>query len=317
MRERRRSPLPRTSLAGALLLSAASLVPAHPAGAQAVELRWGFEPGAEHLYRVVQEAETVVPGAETVQHQSLVMRKEVLEVGNDGTADLRVTYESVRHRQEGPMGVQEYDSEADDPPEAGPLAALPVLVGRSFEMTLSPSGEVRAVRGTDDFIEEMVDALGGAAPDEAAAERARQALEATFGEEGLAALLDQGMQSLPADPVAPGEEWSEVVGVQSPLGTIDSEYRYTLERVAEEAGSRVAVVSVEGTIGEMEPDPAGPMAEMADLVEASGGEMAGELRFDVDRGLLVWSVVEGTTRMELMGQELEVTTHHEMELIEG
>lgn len=288
--------------------------------AQAVELRWGMEAGEEYIYRMAQEGRSEMGAmGEMRQLQELTMRKEVLEVTGNGHTDLRVSYESVRHEQDGPMGSQSYDSEEDEAPAEGELAIMAALMDQSFELTMDPLGDVTHVHGMEGFVAEMAETVTEGVGDPQAAQQAREVLEGTFGDEGMASLMQQGIQTLPAQAVEVGDTWTEDLSVPTPMGTVDSEYDYELVELLDEGAGTVARIEFEGRLEGISPDEAGdgPMAQMAALVEGGEGDVEGYLLFNVDRGILVRTVVESTMMIEAMGQQIDVSNHHEMELVEG
>lgn len=307
--------------AGALLFPAPTALPgsvawtavsgAAPLAAQSVELRWKLEPGSVVVYRQAQETTSATPMGEITQSQSTVVRQEVLGVGPDGEADIRVTHESLSFEQDGPMGRQSWDSESDEDPADPAMAMAASLVGRSFEMTMAPDGRILRVAGMEDVLDEM---LAGISDDPAVAAQARGMMESMFGEEGLETMMQQSMQPLPHGSVAPGHEWDHTLSVRMPFGTISSEYRYVLREVTTEGGRQVAKIDLTGTMGSLDPDPSNPMAGM---MEMSGGEMSGEITFDIDRGLLLRSSVSTAMTMSVMQQSMAMNSTQEMELVDG
>lgn len=306
---------------GALVVSgmALALMGADPGPleGQAVELRWGLEAGDDHRYRMTQEARTGMGAmGHVTQTQELTMRMEVLAADAGGTTDVRISYESVRHQQDGPMGSQSYDSDEDERPDQGELAVLAHLLDQTFELTMDSRGDVREVRGMDGFVDEMAEIIAQGAGEPHDPAQAREVLEGTFGDESMASLMQQGIQSLPEDPVEAGDSWTLDMAVPTPFGTVSSEYHYHLEEIETLDGRRLARISVEGNMEEFRVEAAdGPMAQIAAMMEDSEGEMHGHLLFDPDRGLLVESVMESTLSMDAMGQQVDVETTQEMELI--
>lgn len=297
-----------------LVILVGGLVAVHsvpgPLVGQEVELRWDFRPGHEHLYEMTQVTETNTPNGPVTQTQTQRLRHTVLERYADDSARLRVTTDHVTVVAETPMGTQEFDS-AD--PDAGSqeLAVLGGLVGMSFEMVMGADGRVREVSGLAEMVEEMVQELSRDQPEGAG--QMRQIMEGMFGEESVQSTMQQGTQMLPSEPVTPGAEWDFSHTQPVGFGTVESESRFTLLDVVEEDGTAWAHIGVEGSIGGFQPDPDNPMAEM---IEISGGDVEGESRFDLGRGVLTWSEVTSTIRMNAMGQSISTHTTVEMELVE-
>lgn len=277
---------------------------------QEVELRWDLRPGHEHLYRMTQVTETNTPNGPVTQTQTQRLRHTVLERYDDDSARLRVTTDHVTVVAETPMGTQEFDSA--DPDAGSPeLAVLGGLVGMSFEMVLGADGRVREVSGLTEMVEEMVQELSRDQPEGAG--QMRQMMEGMFGEESVQSTMQQGTQLLPSEPVTPGAEWNFSHTQPVGFGTVESESRFTLRDVVEEDGTAWARIGVEGSMGGFQPAEDNPMAQM---IEISGGDLEGESRFDLDRGVLAWSEVTSTIRMRTMGQSISTRTTVEMELVE-
>lgn len=297
------------------VLGAALLGPLVPAtlNAQEVELRLKFEPGADRLYRQVQTTRSSAAIGESSQTQTTTLRQQVLAVAEDGAADVRVTYESIQLVQDGPMGHQEFDSESGEPP-AGPMGMmLSRLVGVSFDATIAPDGEVRTVAGVDRMIEAIATGVASESPETAAT--IRPMLERMFTEESMRSMMQPGTQTLPDGPVAAGATWRDTSSVELPFGTLRSDADYTLKEVVTEQSRRVARIGMRGTIGELEPNSDSPMAAAG--MDISGGEMTGEIDFDVDQGLMLRSTLKMNMDMSAGGQSMPTETTVEMTLIEG
>ena len=287
---------------------------------QEVDFQWDLEEGESLVYRMVQEGQSTLGAmGDVTQRQELTMRQDVLGVGADGQLDLRVSYESLRHEQDGPMGSETFDSQVDDPPEGGELAVVAGLVGRSFELTIAPWGEVLTVQGMDGFVNEMAEELARTTPGIDSPQEARGFLEMAVGDEAMAALMEQGIQSLPQDPISVGDTWTQAVEVPTAFGNVASEYRYELEEVTEEDGTRIARVRMDGTMDGLVTDESveGPLGQAADLMEGSEGELSGSFVFDLDRGRMLHSFVESSMVTEAAGQTIDVQNEFLTELLEG
>jgi hypothetical protein len=310
-RPRPRTRSPRSSAGALLVLSVVLVAACDTAYGEPVELRWQLEAGETRLYRQVQTSRTATPMGEMVQTQTVLFREHVAAVGDDGVARVRVTYESMHVVQDGPMGRQEFDSREPAAGDPG-LALLGVLTGRSFEMRLAPDGSVLDVSGLDDMMEDVLAAALADAPPEVA-DQIRRTLEAMFSDESMKSMMQQGKQILPTAELAPGSEWSHEVVVTLPFGTATHANTYTLRRVTQEGGRRVARIQVDGTVGAMQPDPHHPLFA---TIEFLGGTTTGELYFDVERGVVIRSSVSTTLSVRAMGEEMETRSDHQMELVD-
>ncbi len=277
---------------------------------QEVELRWQFQPGQELVYELTQVSDTETPTGTVTQTQVQTQRYTVLDVADDGTARLGITTDRLRVVAETPMGRQEFDSE-DPAAGSAELAMLGGMVGMSFEMTLGSDGRVEEVSGLDQMVDEMVEQMAQENP--GAAGQMREMMEGMFGEDAMESTMQQGVQPLPRDPVAPGGGWEFSLTQPLGFGSLRTEAVYTLREVVEDEGRSVARIDVEGSIGDFEPEEGHPMGGM---LEVSDGDLTGEIHFDIEAGVLSWSEVVTTIRMEAMGQGMTTRTSQQMELKE-
>jgi hypothetical protein len=279
-----------------LALLLAAVAPASTVAAQEVTLGWRFQPGDVHRY---------------MQTQTTRIRHDVVRVARDGAADLRVTQEALRVVQDGPMGRQEFDSENGVEPDDPGMRFLSMLTGRSFEMTLAPDGEVRRVAGMEVLVDDIMAPIMEQSPE--MAEQIRDMLENMFDEERWRALMQQGIQTVPTGPVAPGAEWSWEFELDLAFGTSRANYAYRLEDVVVRDARRVARIGMSGSIGDIEIAADNPMAA---LMEVSAGAVTGTMEFDVDRGVLLRASSISTMTMSSMGTSMSVETTLATELLE-
>lgn len=300
-------------LAAGALASGPACAPSSSASPGAVTLAWQFRPGDVHTYLMTQHSRTAIPMGDMMQTQTIRVRQEVLRVADDGTADVRVTYDAIRSVQDGPMGREEYDSEAVGEPTGPMERMLAMMVGASYEVTMAPDGEVLRVSGVEEFLQAMMDVARGEWPADAG--EMQDAIESSFDAERLAAHMQQQVHVLPSAPVSPGDEWSAELTVHMPFGAVQAVYAYRLDDVVTRHGRRVALIAMTGSTGEMEVDPGNPMAAMLEM-EISAGDIDGTIEFDVDRGLLLGMSATTAMTVSAMGMAMPVETTSEMERIE-
>jgi hypothetical protein len=297
----RRSASPSTRSGVALMAVAAGTLLAGLAPvaveAQAVELRYQFPQGMDLRYEMVQRSTTSFPGlGEMVQTMRQGMRMEVVEQVPPDGALVRNTVESIRMELVSPMGSQSYDSAEGAPtdPAMRPLAAM---VGMASEAVMSTDGRVLEAGDLSEILERMTEDMD---PEAVAL------LEATMGAEAVENLFAQNFQSLPAGPVSPGESWDYAMSLPAPgLGTLETRFVHTLERVESRGGIQVALVAITGSLGGLMPDPDSPMAGM---MQFEGGDISGRMEFDLTNGRILESVTTTLMRMGVMGQSMESET---------
>jgi hypothetical protein len=269
------------------------------AEAQAVELRYQFPQGMDLRYEMVQRSSTSLPGGmgEMVQTMRQGMRMEVVEQVPPDGALVRNTVESIRMELVSPMGNQSYDSAEGETPSDPAMRPLAAMVGMASEAVMSTDGRVLEAGDLSEILERMAEDMD---PEAVAL------LEGTLGAEAVENLFAQNFQSLPAGPVSPGESWDYTISLPAPgLGTLETRFVHTLERVESRGGVQVALVAITGSLGGLVPDPDSPMAGM---MQFEGGDISGRMEFDLTNGRILESVTTTLMRMGVMGQSMESET---------
>jgi hypothetical protein len=174
------------------------------------------------------------------------------------------------------MGKVEYDSA--HPPTEIPLGAegFSALVGQSVSVHLGPDGEIKEIRGLDEFYEKMVDALELEDPEKEA--QLLQAFRQQFGEEAMKAQFGDLMAYVPPEPVHVGDSWTSkmVLTTIMPM-VVDTEY--TLLSI----DGGVATLSVESTIS---PNPDGGFVDFGlfKIGYSVSGKQQGHVEVDILTG---------------------------------
>jgi hypothetical protein len=308
----RRVPAPATpsramlglfAVAGGILFGGLTPVAAE---AQAVELRYQFPAGMDLRYEMVQRSSTAMPGGmgDMVQTMRQGLRMEVVgQVPPDG-ARVRNTVESIRMELISPMGNQTFDSSEETAPSDPAMRPLASMVGMSTEAVLSTDGRVLDAGDMSEVLARM----GEDVDPQVVAE-----LEAFMGAEAVENFFAQSFQSLPAEPVSPGESWDYALTLPAPgLGTLETRFIHTLERVENRGGVQVAHVAISGTLGGLQPDPDSPMAGM---MQFEGGDVDGRMEFDMTNGRVMESVMNTVMRMGVMGQSIASNTEVTLRLV--
>jgi len=271
-------------------LTAALLVGAiAPADAQEITLRLRPEEG--RTYRLLSvndiEARQSIMGQTMDNHQVMtgVMAYEILSVNSDGQASVRVTYESMKLQQDGPMGRIEYDS--SDPPEVMDEAtrAYSVMVGKTFHMKLNADGSVSEVEGMDALMDELLSDMPGSEVLPGMMEDIRDSMEGIFDEKMFETGL--GGISFPVRGLSIGDSWTATSAAQG-LVPISLTTTWTLS----DRRDGVAHLDVRSVVGKGEPEmiKMGPMSMTYDM----SGESLGTAQVDETSGWMIRSRLEGT-----------------------
>ncbi|TVP42540.1 MAG: hypothetical protein EA350_15390 [Gemmatimonadales bacterium] len=291
------------AVAGGLLLAGLAPVAAE---AQAVQLRYQFPDGMDLRYEMVQRSSTSLPGGmgDMVQTLRQELRMQVVERVEPDAALVRSTVEAIRMELVSAMGNQTYDSSEGGTPADPALRPLAAMVGMASEAVLGTDG--RVIEAGD--LSEVLERMGEEVDPEIAAQ-----LEAFMGAEAVENLFAQNFQAFPADAVSPGESWNHSMSLPAPgLGTLETRFVHTLERVEDRGGVQVAHVAISGTMGGLQPDPDSPMAGM---MQFEGGDMSGRMEFDLTNGRILESVVTTLMSMGVMGQTMASETEVTLRLV--
>ncbi len=263
-------------------------------GAKKLDLRLRLEAGQSYGAKMVADQTiTQTLGGQTqtmTQTIGMAYTYDVQSVDADGTMQIKVTYDWILYKQDGPMGTVSYDSA--NPPATVPEAALgyAALVGRGFSMRLKPNGEIAEVQGVDEMLDQMLDALGvppGSARDELAA-----SMQSQFGDEAMKESFEKAALFYPDKPVGIGDSWSKVISVETGIPMV-LDTTWTLK--ARKGG--VATVETRSAI---QRNPKAQPVEMAGttFTYEMSGEQSGTMQLDEKTGWLLG----GTLKQNMAGQ---------------
>ncbi len=212
------------------------------------------------------------------------MRYDVTDRASDaGGTWVAMTYEGIKYKMDGPMGLTDYDSA--NPPAEVPMMAkgMAALVGQSLQIEFLPSGEVGEIEGVAVMMDKMIDAFD--LPEGPAKENMKTTMEMQFNEEMIEQMVAATAGMYPGRPVSRGDTWDEAVtlGGMMPM-QIDMDY--TLN----DFDADTATV---GVTGKITPHPGAQPVLMGgmEMDAAFTGEQAGSVVFDRAMGFLISSEV--------------------------
>ncbi len=268
-----------------------------------VELRWRYAKGDVLRYAMIQRVSTDAGGV-PVRQQVSTLAFEVTDVGPTGTVTLRALYEAVAARA---SGIQEYDfdSEKDKEPPDDPAARMmATLVGQSFTLRMGADGKVLEVKGYDKVADAMSRAVAG---DDAAKERARQALGQMFSDEAFRSRMQQLAPPLPEGKVRKGDSWSNDFSISLPLvGRVNYGIRSRLAGVNDGDAAIEQEIRLEFKGGDDRDNP------LAGQVEAKDARGKSNCVFSIARGRIVSQ--KAAIDMVLVMGKTSVPVHAETEL---
>jgi len=219
--------------------------------------------------------------------------KQVESASDDGVK-VTMTFDRAMQKVDSPMMEAAFDSDApggDDESQA--IAdSLNAMIGGKFKLDIGNDGEVKKCTGMGEILDKVEDA-GTGSPftmqlrNELTDERAR----VTYGE--------QLYLMYPNKEVKVGDTWKKVHRDTIPqVGKTVSHYEYKLDRISEENGHKVAVITY---TNDVEKDNSGkPAGEMPGMSTKLKGSFTGTVTFDIDRGEVIRSESKGTSKVEMI-----------------
>jgi hypothetical protein len=259
-----------------LFLGLSSFAP--EANPQAYTLRLNLETGDTYTMETItdQVINQVINGMEQeiLQKTGYVHRYEVMGRAGENYR-LQVTYEAIVYEQETggrKISYDSRDSAAQVPMQAKGFAGL---VDESFEMVLSPTGELVELSGMDQMIDKVV---ANMELPEAVRAQVRTMLEDQMGNQSMKSNMAQAMAFFPEQPVDPGDTWSS----QSQLRTsmiLDLDTQYELLKV--EDGR--AYLGLKGTM-DSAPDAEPSVMMGMQMTFDMAGDQSGTIVVDLDTG---------------------------------
>ncbi|MEN7546346.1 DUF6263 family protein [Rapidithrix thailandica] len=212
---------------------------------------------------------------------------EVLEVDPNKNYRIKVTYERVRYEQKGnPMGDVAYDSGNPSQELNDQVKSYAALVGQGFQLTVTPTGKIKEVRGADELLTNMVDSYDNL--EETQKEQLKQTLSKQFGNEAIRENMAFVFDIYPEEKVSVGDEWSKTLSLTSALGLkLTNTWKLValnggvaevqVKSVAENAGG--SGMEVPG-VGKMNYNLSGTQEGMLSLDQKSGWTKGAEVKQD-------------------------------------
>jgi len=216
--------------------------------AEKIDLKLRLKPGQKYGVRVITDQKI----SQTMQEQEqkidyltdMGMGFEVLAVDADGTASVKITYQTIRAKMSGTMGMIEYDSTetdaavGEDDTEKQMIGQMfEGMVGLSFVMKVNTQGKVVEVKGFKEMMQQMAEKIG--ADDPAENEEIKEFLKNFLSEDKVKMMGSNMSLAFPSQPVGIGDSWTdkETMSVGFP---IEIDNTYTLK----ESKNGVAIVDI-------------------------------------------------------------------------
>jgi len=239
----------RNRMVGASLVVLTVLfVSAQAFSADKVVLRHVYKAGEKYLAVISQDTDInqQPPGGGNPvaikQTMRMDMSMNVLSVADDGTADVKVTYDHVALKQDSPYGKTDYDSadpgkkDANDPV----LVGFKALLGQSLTMTITRRGEVKKVQG----INKIIDAVLEQVPAGEQREAARRQVGQMMNEEHFSEQMSGLGVTFPEEAIGVGDAWDREQKMDLGFVNLVVKTNYKIDRMVGDAVEMTVVGTV-------------------------------------------------------------------------
>lgn len=270
-------------------------------GAKAL-FRWKFKPGEKLVWNMDQSVEmSMIVGKmpiTTTMDYEFSMSWAINEVSPEGDAQCSLAIDQIVMRMK--IAEQEivFNTNNKDAKPEGPLAAAAdvfyALVGLTYDLTMTPRGEVKAVDFNDAAREKLK---------KLQANPAMGQLAQMFSAEGLKQMIGQASSMFPEEEVAVGQTWEIAQEVKNPLlGSQKTTAKMKYEGVEDVEGRPLDKISVD-----MQMNLGDLKLPNVDKFEMTNQENRQVIYFDREAGRLsaTETISHMTMKITAMGQSLE------------
>ena len=212
--------------------------PGSKSTSDAVELKFNLEKGKTYVYAMKthfdMNMEMMGKKMETGGDVDFGFKMKVEDVDAQGNRMLSNTYDAIRFRMNA-MGVDMgYDSKnTGDTTKESMMSGMfrkifSGMVGKTFKMTMSPSGEVSKIEGLTEMVQSMSEHLD--LPENMREKMSGQFKE-SFNEEQIKQSFQQGFGFYPGKPVKPGDSWTKNMKTNMNKMAMDVDTKYTVKEI--------------------------------------------------------------------------------------
>ena len=249
--------------------------------ADSIELRLRWEEGAVYELSTTsdQVIEQTIAGRQNKIEQKITMNYtfSVKDVDDSGTATVSIVYDAVKMQQRMSNGMAfSYDSTDTDAPVPAAAKGFAGLVGRGFELSMTPEGKVTEIQGVDAMIDALIEGMDQVNP--AMKSQMRDAFKRQFGETAIRENMENMMGFYPDEKVAVGDSWESSMRLTSAMPA-EINAKWTLKERFD-GKVRIDMASTVEPLEDAEPMDMGPMQLKYEL----SGEQNGYLVLDEKTG---------------------------------
>lgn len=275
-------------------------------GPVASKLAFGLKAGDTLRYETNTKQSIAMPMGNQIQDITQENTWKVLAVDADGTATVEITIDVVKAHLENAMtGTTDFDSTAENAAEQANdpgLASFVALLGKSFQMKLTPRGKVVEVAGFYELMEAaMKDGMMWGM------------IKDAFSNKAMASNMQAGWCEFPDKDYAKGDTWTSTGKMTLPMmGDLTINNAYEIIDVVEGPEGTTVKIAFETVLDASSlkaPENSPIPMTMKD------GTMKGTLEFDPIRGCVVGSDNSTSLTLEAMGMEVKTDIQQGLTLI--
>lgn len=228
-----------------VLPAAALVLMTAAAGAQSVNLKSQFKPGSICYVETDQQIDQKLSGGQFGEgmvvrvHQIMGVDQKV-EGGADGAVKVLLTYARILQSIESPMMPKAVAFDSDGPKESRNEMLADIfdpMLGKTMTMTVDQGGKITSFSGMKPILAQLEEHAAG----NILYEQMKHGLDDDTMRHSWGT---SRMLYFPNKEVKVGDTWKSTVTQPSPLtGDLEQEYNCKFERVVEEDGRKLAVVS--------------------------------------------------------------------------
>jgi len=279
--------------------------PCPPAFEESVWLRWKLEVGKPFYQEMITQTtqDTKVMGQNSTQSQKVTfyLSWNPVKQDEDGNWIVKQKIEGLKMENEIGGKPVTFDS-TQKGAGAQPLSDFyNSLVGSEFTLTIDKNMRITKIEGRDEFLKKLVKENP----------RSEPLLRIMLTDEALKQMSDPAFSVIPGKPVSRGDIWEKKASLDTgPIGSFDTNYKYTYEGRAE---SRLQRIKVNTTLKYNPPDPntGGTLPFKIVKGDLNSKESSGNILFDSAKGRMVKSDMtlrlSGTLTISIGGMASEVT----------
>lgn len=193
---------------------------------ESISLGYRFKNGQTRTMTTLttQEMTLVIPviGEQTmVSTNETTFKLDTLSVDADGSALIKMTFQSFDIEGEAGDFSYSYDSNSDEASDSILYEILHPLIGKSFEMVITREGATREIKGLMELFDSLYDLYD---LDEGELLEYRSLLNSLLSEEVLKDSFAHIVPVHPKNPVNVGDTWSIETEKQLPKGTLHNTF---------------------------------------------------------------------------------------------